>query len=312
MMRSSIGIWVVVAALQSVSWQSAATAPPSPHTWAGSTAALIETSVPPLTPVWSVNMRSAEPGGQEMFLGIAFIDNAVVALCSYNFAGEKRGWAHARLQALEAKTGKLSGTRELPTKGWGFSDGPIIYTSSPTSLVVELPDSLAEYDAELNPRTQIHLPAGRGIGAAKAYGYGNWTAATKSQCQSPIEMFRLNDEMQMIVACGHEVAFLDKNYKMAFAENYASNDNDPSKCVDSPRISADGKRVVLPLVTTFKADPPLSFTDYVLYDMRGPAPRKIVFSVGNRESGGNAAISPDGTKLAVLYRQTILVYSLPE
>ena len=261
-------------------------------------------SLPPLVPVWTTKLPGSGPEPPEMYMGIAFIDGAVIALSKYSTASEYK-WSGNRLRSLDPKTGRMFATIELPFKELDYSDGPMIYASGSTSVAVQLPGSLAEFDPHLKLLAQIKLPPGRRLSRAKWYGYGEWAQKTKSQCQAPIDVFDLHEGSALIVACDHEVGILDRSGKLAFVENF------PNNAVGSPQIAAAGKRFILPLHTTLPGDPPLESTSYAMYDLISAEPRKTVFSI--RASGsGNAVISASGMELAILDQGKVAVYTLPQ
>jgi hypothetical protein len=266
-------------------------------------------SVPQLTPLSTFTLQGIQPDGPEQIENIVLIDEVFVALTRVAPLGQRPAY---NLRAFDLRTAKQSSSLDVSRPKQEFTVGPIMYASTRESVVLELEGSLFEYDKRLKLLGTIKLPKGRGVEQVRAYGYGDWTTVTATECEEPVAAFYLNIEEELITCGANEMGVFDQNGKLIFAEKYKRDR------IADPQIAADGKRFVFELLDpdTSGDPPPPPWRNppaYVLYDLHGDGPRRVSFSTLPRRITFEAAtLSADGRTLALYSANRISLYKLPE
>lgn len=224
---------------------------------------------------------------------------AVVSWCS-----QDSNTCH--LQSFDLATGKPANKTEWSRIG---HDGvsPYLYPQTGDTFLVNDGQLLTEFGSDLKPRSRLNLPAGMGLAPSPGYGYSDWVRVTNVNCTATTSLFDLVGGRKLFLGCGG-MGVLDGTWKLVFAERYG-----PHNGFGWPVISQDGGRFILPLGLHYM-EPPLHTTlAFLLYDLRAKSPREFVFRTADELYAlGRPAISPDGTRLALLGTGKLSVYILPK
>jgi hypothetical protein len=269
-------------------------------------------AVPPLVAVWSVPYDvlpgfSGQAGG---FAEIALTNNiAVVEYCSVST--DKPGCGTHHLLSFDLKTGRFLSSISLP--GIGTPGYARLYGGTAKTVLLEYEHHITEYDEGLKPTQDVIRPRGMSLRLA-TYSYsGIWADLTKTKCLSP-DSYALNEKLDLLESCAHEVAVTDKQGRVLFAQTYG----DPY-AVGVAAISQDGNRFVLGAGLNYGGDPPLHApVGYLLYDLHDKVPREIFFDIETRTGRkigpwpAAVGLSPDGTMFGVVRPGKLWMYKLPK
>jgi hypothetical protein len=317
-MRANIAAAMLPIILDAICLGQSVTPVPSIKQWNTRGQPLSIEPVPPLVPVWSVDIQAAKhaatPTSFTFTMGAGLTDKIVVVLSCLNTA-EHAACGMAQLLSFDAKTGKFLNSLE-----WSRSPSPPgprsdlgLFSNSMETFLVEDNGALTEYNDAFKSTNHVKLPRGFVPSLSRAYGYWDWAETTKTTCKGDgVSVYELNENRKLIIGCGNEVGVLNENWQLLFAELYVAPIN-----VGSPVFSLDGNRFIL-MATRDHAEPPShQVMSYMLYDVHPSAqnPRQIVFSV-NAGTPANLpvwiSLSPNGTMFAVIEQGTLSIYRLPQ